>query len=205
MSKKHATIIVSLFTFFIFGGIGTRAQEAETAASVETDTLEIVLEEAVQPTVILANGDTTVYVTDSPIVRAMDSALYMKFYQRAYFSGFDTTGSTLYNFKPEDVPTYHDTIYNQRIEALNRETPIELTYNQEVKKFINVYAVKKRQLTSKMLGLAEIYFPMFEEALDRYDMPLEIKYLAIVESALNPISWIPCRCQRSLAVHVRHR
>jgi len=37
-----------------------------------------------------------------------------------------------------------------------------------------------------MLGLAEIYFPLFEETLDKYDMPLEIKYLAIVESALNP-------------------
>lgn len=138
-----------------------------------------------QPTVILANGDTTVYITDSPVVKTLDSALYIKFFQKRYFK-LDTTGMTTSRFKPGEIPTYPDSVYEKRIEDLNIQTPIELTYNKEVKAFIKLYAVKKRNLTAKMLGLAEIYFPMFEEALDKYDMPLEIKYLAIVESALNP-------------------
>jgi membrane-bound lytic murein transglycosylase D len=84
------------------------------------------------------------------------------------------------------VPEYDDKTYQERLEKLNRESPIELTYNKTVRNYIDLYAVKKRELTSKILGLKEIYFPMFEEYLDKYDMPLELKYLAVVESALNP-------------------
>ena len=56
-----------------------------------------------------------------------------------------------------------------------------------------------------MLGLAQLYFPMIEEILDRYGIPLEMKYLAIVESALNPIARSPVGCLRTLAVHVWNR
>jgi membrane-bound lytic murein transglycosylase D len=63
---------------------------------------------------------------------------------------------------------------------------MELTFNSHVKSYINTYAVKRRNLTSKVLGLSEVYFPMFEEMLDKYNMPMELKYLAVVESALNP-------------------
>ncbi len=133
----------------------------------------------------LTKGDFDYLVVDSDIVRTLDSLLYVKFYKKNFFT-IDTTVKTDYGFKFGEVPTYHDSIYEHRIEALNRETPFQLTYNREVKSYINLYAVKKPKLTAKMLGLAEIYFPMFEEALDKYNMPLEIKYLAIVESALNP-------------------
>jgi len=114
----------------------------------------------------------------------LDSLTYAKFYKDFYFV-LDTSAARS-AFKPGETPAYPDSVYEQRIEALNVQTPFELTYNKEVKTFINLYAVKKKDLTAKMLGLAEIYFPMFEEILDKYDMPLEIKYLAIVESALNP-------------------
>ncbi len=122
---------------------------------------------------------------ESRILEILDSLVYVKFYQKQYFN-VDSARYAEHEFSEDQVPKYHDTIYEQRIAELNRETPIELTYNREVKTYINLYAVKKRQLTEKMLGLANLYFPMFEEALDRYNMPLEIKYLAIVESALNP-------------------
>ena len=55
-----------------------------------------------------------------------------------------------------------------------------------MKSFIDVYAVQKRDKTERILGLADVYFPLFEETLDKYGMPLELKYLAVVESALNP-------------------
>ena len=135
-------------------------------------------------TIVLADGDTTLYLEDPPMLQAIEADLF-KFYQKKYFT-LDTTGMSNSEFAAGDVPTYSDSVYDKRIQALNINTPIELTYNQEVKKYINVYAIKKRKLTAKMLGLSELYFPMFEEALDRFDMPLEIKYLAIVESALNP-------------------
>jgi len=122
---------------------------------------------------------------ESRILEILDSLVYVKFYKQEFFE-IDSSSYSEFGFSDGEIPKYHDTIYDQRIAELNRETPIELTYNREVKAYINLYAVKKRKLTSKMLGLANLYFPMFEEALDRYNMPLEIKYLAIVESALNP-------------------
>ncbi len=133
----------------------------------------------------ISDEDFDLLITDSQVVKTLDSLLYVKFFKKNFFI-IDSSLYKDYGFAPSEVPTYSDSIYEQRIENLNRETPIELTYNREVKSYINLYAVKKRKLTAKMLGLAEIYFPMFEEALDKYDMPLEIKYLAIVESALNP-------------------
>lgn len=92
----------------------------------------------------------------------------------------------IYNYPKDYVPSFPDSVYADRIEQLRRQTTIELVYNKHVKSFIDVYAVRKREHTSKILGLADIYFPMFEQALDKYNMPLEIKYLAVVESALNP-------------------
>ena len=130
------------------------------------------------------NG-TGMLITDSPIVRALDSMTFVTMYKDQYFS-FDEASVNNYNFAFDEVPVYPDSVYAARIALLNLETPMELSYNKEVKAYIDLYAVKKRKLTAKFLGLSELYFPMFEEALANYDIPLEMKYLAIVESALNP-------------------
>lgn len=66
------------------------------------------------------------------------------------------------------------------------ESGIPLDYNSHVKGFINLYGAKKKQLTERILTLSEYYFPLFEEILDREGLPQEFKYLAVVESALNP-------------------
>lgn len=130
-------------------------------------------------------------IQDSPIVEALDSLAYVKYYKKEYLI-LDTNLR-----KPEKlvnasvIPTYPDSVYAKRIAALNVETPFEFVFNKQVKAFINLYAVRKRRLTEKVLGLAKIYFPMIEEELDKYNLPLEIKYLAVVESALNPAAGSP--------------
>lgn len=65
-------------------------------------------------------------------------------------------------------------------------TIIEMPYNQVVKKFIEAYTIKNHSLVEAMLGLSKYYFPIFEQALDARGLPLELKYLPIIESALNP-------------------
>lgn len=99
---------------------------------------------------------------------------------------FDESKINVCNYPSGYIPKYPDSIYAQRIEELNRNTTIELVYNKHVKSFIDVYAVQKRDKTERILGLADVYFPLFEQTLDKYNMPLELKYLAVVESALNP-------------------
>lgn len=90
------------------------------------------------------------------------------------------------NYDSTLVPTFPDSIYAQRLAELDAQTPLELEYNPVVKRYIELYTLKRREQVSRMLSLGEYYFPMFEETLDRYNIPLEIKYLAVVESALNP-------------------
>tara|TARA_B110000459_G_scaffold195263_1_gene235713 strand:- start:1681 stop:2991 length:1311 start_codon:yes stop_codon:yes gene_type:complete len=73
-----------------------------------------------------------------------------------------------------------------RLKQLDKNTPMDLVYNDKVQVFIDGYLGRNKTLISRMKGLAPYYFPMFERELDQYNLPLEFKYLAIVESALNP-------------------
>ncbi|MBE9484595.1 MAG: LysM peptidoglycan-binding domain-containing protein [Bacteroidetes bacterium] len=122
---------------------------------------------------------------DSPVVAMLDSLAQLKYYGDW---GFITDVDSLnkYGFSANEIPLYPDSVLAARIDFLNRQTTIELTFNRQVKNYIYLYANKKRDLTSRILGLAQIYFPLFEEHLDRFDIPLEMKYLAVVESALIP-------------------
>lgn len=65
-------------------------------------------------------------------------------------------------------------------------TTIEMPYNSVVRQYIDVYTQKKRSLVESMLGMSLYYMPIFEQALDKYQLPLELRYLPIIESALNP-------------------
>lgn len=77
-------------------------------------------------------------------------------------------------------------LLKQRLERLNAKTPFNVEYNPSLERVIKMYLTRKRGLMERMLTLSQFYFPMFEQELDNYNMPLELKYLAIVESALNP-------------------
>lgn len=65
-------------------------------------------------------------------------------------------------------------------------TVIEMPFNSVVRNHIDAYANRRKQLVENMLGMSLYYMPIFEAALDRYGMPLELKYLPVIESALNP-------------------
>ncbi len=65
---------------------------------------------------------------------------------------------------------------------------IEMPYNQEVRKYIDMYVNRRRTMVEAMLGMSLYYMPIFEQALEQEGMPLELKYLPIVESALDPVA-----------------
>lgn len=119
-----------------------------------------------------------------PIYAILDSLAMQKYMETSTFTD-NVNELNIYNYSIDSIPFFSDSIIKERFEQLNLYTPIEMVYNNYVKSYIGRYA-KYKTLTSKMLGLSEIYFPLFEELLDKYEMPLEIKYLSIVESALNP-------------------
>ena len=118
--------------------------------------------------------------SDNPIVASFDSLLLSNLsFSDALFS-YDSA------IEVSTPPVFSDSVYEARIQHLDTKTPIDLVYNAYVKQYINVYTKQRRRQMSRMMGLAAYYFPVFEEILDQFNLPLELKYLALVESALNP-------------------
>ena len=81
-------------------------------------------------------------------------------------------------------PSISDSVYIDRLSRI--PSIIEMPFNDIVKKHIEAYTTRLRNKVSFILAAANFYMPLFEEALDTYDLPLELKYLPIIESALNP-------------------
>lgn len=79
---------------------------------------------------------------------------------------------------------YPDSVYINRLYCL--PTEMELVYNPVVRSYIDMYTGRMRGSVEYFLGKSDYYFPIFEQALDKYGLPLELKYLPIIESALNP-------------------
>ncbi|WP_298781170.1 lytic transglycosylase domain-containing protein [uncultured Polaribacter sp.] len=77
-------------------------------------------------------------------------------------------------------------LLKERLATLNARTPFQLDYNPALEKVINSYLLYRKRHYPALMGKAKYYFPMFEQYLDQFDIPLEMKYLAIVESALRP-------------------
>ena len=88
-------------------------------------------------------------------------------------------------------PQFPDMMYEFHIAELNKATPLDLTYNRHVRRYIEIFTLERRAQVEQFMGLADWYFPIFEDYLQRYDLPLELKYLAVIESGLNPLARSP--------------
>lgn len=113
-----------------------------------------------------------------------DSLLNLWYRSRAERSRFD---ESVVSYEMDsirltsDVP---DSVLIRRLAAMNPY--ISLPYNETVKNYIVLYSEKMPSRMARMIALADYYMPIFEETLSKYDMPLELKYMAVIESALNP-------------------
>ncbi len=81
-------------------------------------------------------------------------------------------------------PEYSDEVYIDRLQRM--PTVMEMPYNRIVRQFIDRYCSRLRRTVSVMLGRTNFYMPIFEQALESYNLPLELKYLPVIESSLNP-------------------
>jgi len=90
------------------------------------------------------------------------------------------------DYEPVDYPELPTDTLKARLERLNARTPFNVEYNPSLESVIKRYLKYRRSTLERLMGLSHFYFPMFEQEFDNYDIPLEMKYLAIVESALKP-------------------
>lgn len=109
----------------------------------------------------------------------LDSMLSSWYVQNAFL--LDSTELAEADTLKQTLP---DSVYIQRLQSM--QSAVSLSYNHTVRNFITMYTARKPKQVAVMLGLANYYFPIFEEALAKYGLPMELKYLPIIESALNP-------------------
>lgn len=101
---------------------------------------------------------------------------------------FDTIYKAVGDLDYKDVyyPELSTELLKTRLAELNARTPFNVEYNPSLESVIKSFLKHRRRSFEKLMGLGHYYFPMFERELDNYNIPLEMKYLAIVESALKP-------------------
>lgn len=101
---------------------------------------------------------------------------------------FDSIYKTVTTLEVDSIYNYDlDTeTLKARLKVLDQKTPFNIAYNPSLENVIKTFLTRKRGLMQRMLKVSQFYFPMFEQELDSYKVPLELKYLAIIESALNP-------------------
>ena len=114
---------------------------------------------------------------ESMMLSELDSMLAL-YHAKTYLINDEACESTGEN------PYYADDVYADRLSRM--PTAIDMPYNTIVRQFIDRYCTRLRRSVSVMLGTSNFYMPIFEEALEAYNVPLELKYLPVIESALNP-------------------
>lgn len=124
----------------------------------------------------LLNADETIGLPEGMLID--EDSLLSDWQARNYLFPDTTCENPNYN------PTYAPEVYRERLQRL--PTIVEMTYNEIVQSFIDRYCGKGRRQVSAMLGAANLYVPLFEQTLDEYGLPLELKFLPVIESALIP-------------------
>ena len=122
---------------------------------------------------------------EHPIADMLDSLSSQKMFDNV-FSKPVFPKNNKYKYREDSIPLFDDNTYQSRLAKLDAVSPFDLVYNEHVKGFINLYMIRKRGSLSRMMGVSQLYYPMFEEVLDKYNIPLELKHLAVIESALIP-------------------
>ncbi|WP_435412460.1 LysM peptidoglycan-binding domain-containing protein [Psychroserpens mesophilus] len=122
---------------------------------------------------------------DHQLASEIDEKWLEELYSNNLFDTIYKSVSEL-KYEPVDYPELPTDTLKARLKILNARTPFNIEYNPSLESVIKSYLKNRRQSMERLMSLSDYYFPLFEESLDNYDIPLEVKYLAIVESALKP-------------------
>jgi len=136
---------------------------------------------------IKAVEDSTIFkaVHDNEHAASLDKKWLEDLYSNTLFDTIYESVSDL-SYEAIDYPELPTDTLKVRLKELDAKTPFNVEYNPGLESVIKSYLKNRRETLQRLITLSAYYFPMFERELDNYDIPLEIKYLAVVESALKP-------------------
>ena len=131
-------------------------------------------------------GAQTADSTSTNVELSVLESSWLEWCQATACASNDTALWNIRDFVKGETPLLDTATIQTRMHVLDAASPMDLSWNPIAHSRIAFYAAKRPIHLGRMLGRAPLYFPLFEEALDRHDLPLELKYLAVVESGLNP-------------------
>ena len=184
--RKYTTHIITL-TLILFA-TAVQAQETLTTLPDSIDSTELFDDTPITDSEIAHPDTVDIFADTAPAdslqfifpdgMNAEIDSLLSGWQARNLLKSFNCESEGWENIK------LNDTVYATRL----RDIPsiIDMPYNSMVRQCIDRYATRHRTLVSYMLGLSEFYMPMIEAEIDKYNMPHELKYLPVIESALNP-------------------
>ncbi|QWX83651.1 LysM peptidoglycan-binding domain-containing protein [Cellulophaga sp. HaHaR_3_176] len=201
MIKKSITYLSIFCAFISHNSITAQADSTAIAAGQNIDTIQkttsqITLKKDTIITVLpagtfdkpdfIVKTEEKFNLLDHPLAAKYDSLWLKEMHDSA--SLFDEMYDEVSNLEIDDsfLATVDTETLKIRLEKLNQKSPFNIEYNPSLESVIQSFLKRKRGLMERMLTLSQFYFPLFEQELSNYDIPLELKYLAIVESALNP-------------------
>ncbi len=170
MSKtKTALLLVPFFSLNIF------AQE-----NVSTENIP----QEISPKMSVLDSIKSTFV-DHPMASCVDQAWVNELTNQDLFSEME---NDIANLNPDEKVDYDlsTDLLKQRLKEMDARSPFNIEYNEGLENIIKSFLKNRKRSYERLMAISEYYFPMFEAALAKYDVPLEIKYLAVVESALNP-------------------
>ncbi|TXE12982.1 LysM peptidoglycan-binding domain-containing protein [Seonamhaeicola algicola] len=139
----------------------------------------------IKPIEVKLDSTSIKALKDHELAASFDEKWYEDLYNNNLFDTIYKSVTEL-TFNEIDFPELPTDTLKARLEALNAKTPFNVAYNPSLESVIKFYLKNRRNLIQKLVTLSAFYFPMFEHELDKQNLPLEIKYLAVVESALKP-------------------
>ena len=122
---------------------------------------------------------------DLPEAAELDEKWLQELYTNTLFDTIYKSVTEL-EYTPVEYPELSTDTLKARLKRLNARTPFNVEYNPSLENVIKRYLKYRRNSLERLMGLSHFYFPMFEKEFDNYNIPLEMKYLSIVESALKP-------------------
>jgi len=192
---SHLKSTLLLFCFFSFSLL--YSQDSIQSQQLDNKINLSEVESSINDSVIDGNDihkKQIAFAADTISIKTLEdldfaSEMDQKWLEELYSNSlYDTIYKTVSELKYDDVDYRElstDTL-KARLAELNSRTPFNIEYNPSLEMVIRSFLKNRRKSMELLMGLSHYYFPMFEQELDNYNIPLEIKYLSIVESALKP-------------------
>jgi membrane-bound lytic murein transglycosylase D len=121
----------------------------------------------------------------SALINTIEQSLDMFYADYAENGDYDSIIAAL-EYEQNDMPEFSDAVYCDRLDIMNQMSPFHLDCNEQTLSTIKFFVQKRRGFARVVLGRSKLYFDMFEEKLAKYNLPIELKYLAVIESGLRP-------------------